>query len=89
MLPVTVVTVVVVLSVILCLLSVIIVVISGLSFVSSLQCQAELSLCYLVLFVSPRRSLNRGIGGGCGYILVASPFCSFFFFFFLSLRFVF
>ena len=42
--------------------------------------RAELSLCYLVLIVSPRRSLNRSIGGGCGYISVASPSCSFFLF---------
>ena len=48
--------------------------------------RAKLSLCYLVLIVSPRRSLNRSIGAGCGYILVASPFCSFFLFlFFLTL----
>ena len=64
----------VVLSVIFCLLSVAYPVFHLYSF------KAELSLCYLVLIVSPRRSLNRSIGAGCGYILVASPFCSFFLF---------
>ena len=75
-------TVAVVLSVISCLLPV------AYPLFHLYSVRAELSLCYLVLIVSPRRSLNRSIGGGCGYILLASSFCSFFFFFF-SLRFVF